>query len=327
MAELSFDELIMRIVKASGLNHEQVMARINAKVEELSGLVSMRGAAHIIASQYGIQVHESRKGKVIPINELIDGLNNISVRGIVTRVSQINEFESNGRKGRVASVTINDGTGEARIVFWNDTVKIIEDNTINNGDFIKVHHLRSKKGRYGVELHFNIRSRIELNPDEEKPIVKVVNKPSPSVERYLICDLQEGLNVELRATIVQIYDKNLFYNVCPVCGKSVKESCSEHNEKPVKALLVKAVLDDGSGTIVGVFFKELAESLLGVSTEQAIKIVNEGRSNDLLSVLGDEFIISGRINKNSFTDSLELIANSVVRVNPVIEAKRINKNS
>ena len=50
---MDFEELVMRIIKASNLSRDDVLARINAKVSELSGLVSKRGAAHIIANSFG----------------------------------------------------------------------------------------------------------------------------------------------------------------------------------------------------------------------------------------------------------------------------------
>jgi len=331
MTEMDYDELVMRIVKASGLNKKDVVARINAKVSELSGLVSKRGAAHIVANSFGVQLHESKKGKVLDLKDVVSGLSNVSVKGVITRMFPVNEFDKNGRKGKVASVIINDGTDESRLVFWNDMADIISSGRVNVNDFIKAHHLRSKKGNFGMELHLNARSRIELNPDDEKPPkVKSVSSPGPVPERYLICDLQEGLNVEVRGCLVQLYDRRPFYDVCPECGKSAKEgNCGEHGAvTPKKALIVNAVFDDGSGTIRGVFFKQQAEALLGCSTEHALKLKDElGEDTAVIhekkDLLGEEFVISGRIVKNSYNDTLELMTNSIVRANPLVEAKKL----
>ena len=329
---MDFDELVMRIIKASGLNRDDVLARINAKVTELSGLVSKRGAAHIIANSFGIQLHESKKGKVLELKDLVDGLNNVGVKGVVTKVFPVHEFEKNGRKGRVANILINDGSAEAKVVFWNDMVEVVSSSKVNSGDFIKVHHVRCKKGNFGMELHLSARSRIELNPDEERPEVKSFNNAGPSPERFLVCDLQDGLNVELRGAVVQLYDRAPFYDSCPECGKSVKDgSCSEHGEvKPVKAFIVNAVIDDGTGTIRCVFFKQQAEALLGVSTDHAVKLGEEkGEDKAIIheskGLLGEEFIISGKVNHNDFSDSLELMVNSVVKANPLVEVKKLLK--
>lgn len=331
MPQIDFDELIMRIVKASGLSKDDVMARINAKVAELSGLVSKRGAAHIIANSFGIQLTESKKGKILDLKDVVAGLNNISVKGVVTRLFPVNEFESKGRKGKVASVIINDGTAEARLVFWNKMTEVISSGSVNENDLIKAHHLRSKKGNYGMELHLGNRSRIELNPDDEdRPEVKSFSRPSPSRKRFLICDLQQGLNVELKGAVVQLYERSPFYEVCPECGKSAKDGdCPKHGEvEPAKAMVVNAVIDDGTGTIRCVFFKQQAEALLGCSTNHALKLSKEAGNDTAVlhenkDLLGQEFIVSGRINHNDFSDSLELMVNSIVKVNPLKEAKKL----
>jgi ssDNA-binding replication factor A large subunit len=328
---MDFDELVMKIVKASGLNKDDVLARINSKVAELSGLVSKRGAAHIVANGFGIKVHESKKGKVLDLKDLVSGLNNVSVKGVVTRVFPVNEFDKNGKKGKVASVLINDGTGDSRLVFWNDMANIISSSRLNEGDFVIAHHLRSKQGMYGIELHLSNRSRLDLNPDDEKrPEVKSSSVALDTSKRFLICDIQQGLNVEIRGCLVQLYDRSPFYLVCPECGSSAKDNkCSEHGEvKPKKAFVLNAVFDDGTGTVRCVFFKEQAESLLGCSTEHAVKLA-EDKGNDAAIIhekkdlLGEEFIISGKVNHNDFTDNLEITARSIIRANPVKEVKKL----
>lgn len=330
-----FDELVMRIIKASNLDRETILGRIDAKVTELSGLVSRLGAAHIVANTFGIQLNESKKGRPLELKEVVDGLGNITIRGIITNIFPIRNFEKDGRKGKVATVVINDGTDEARLVFWNESTEIVESGRINVNDFIKAHHLRSKKGNFGMELHVSTRSRIELNPEEKPPVVKqkTANPRASQAERFLICDLQEGVNATLRATLVQIYDRTLFYDICPECGKSAKEGkCATHgNVSPAKALMINGVFDDGTGSIKCVFFKQNAEALLGCSTEQALKAKEETREEagilkDKKDLIGDEFMITGKVNKNSFNEQLEIMVNAITRADPLNEAKKLLSN-
>ncbi len=310
-----FDEIVMKIIQATNLTHEEVIARINAKIHELSGLVSKRGAAHIVAANLGVKIHEPRKGQVVKLKDLVPDLNNISVKGVITKIFPVREFESKNKKGKVASAIINDGTGEARLVFWNDLTAIISEGKLNENDFVRIHHLRCKRGNFGYELHLSGRSRIELNPEDEE-IPKIETKYTPKRERYFICDLQEGLNVEIRGCVVNIYDKN-YFEACPECGKSVKNGiCQTHGKiTPKKELIVNAIIDDGTGTIRCIFFKDRAEILLGKSKE---RILNE--KNDK-SILGDELVVSGKVVKNNYSDTLEIIVNSVKRADPVEEAK------
>ena len=54
---LSYDELINRI-KEKGFNEKEIERKINRKLEELSGLISREGAAHLIANELGIKIFE-----------------------------------------------------------------------------------------------------------------------------------------------------------------------------------------------------------------------------------------------------------------------------
>ncbi|MFA5406071.1 MAG: DUF2240 family protein [Candidatus Nanoarchaeia archaeon] len=330
MGDMDFDELLMRIVKSSGMSKEDVLARINAKVTELSGLVSKKGAAHIVASSFGIQLNEARQSAFVELKNLVAGLNNISISAVITRVFPINEFDKNGKTGKVASVIINDGTDEARLVFWNEMTEIIASGKLNVNDFIKVHHLRSKKGNYGFELHFGARSRIDVNPEGDKPKIVSVNNKRSAPNRFLICDLQQGLETELRACLVKLHDFKVFYDVCPDCGKSAKDNkCADHGEvKPKKALIISSVFDDGTGSIRCIFFKQQAETLLGCSTDYAVKLALDNGSdaaiiNEKRALVGEEFVISGRVNHNSFNDQLEMVINSIVKADPLVEAKKL----
>lgn len=328
MTELDFEEIVARIVNASGTSRDDVLARINSKISELSGLVSKKGAAHIIASSLGIQLYDSKKGKVLDLKDVVSGLTSVSVKGVVTRVFPVNEFDKDGRKGKVGSVIINDGTSDARLVFWNEATEIITSERININDFIKIHHLRSKKGNYGMELHFTSRSRIELNTEEEPPEIKGSPQRNSS-SRFLICDLHEGVDSEIRGVLVQVNDRSIFYDTCPKCGKSAKNSeCKEHGKvEPAKALIINGVLDDSTGSVRCVFFKQQAEALLGFSTEKALELSREKGSDSLVlkerPLIGEELVISGRVSRNDFNDSLELMARNVARADPLKEVQKL----
>ena len=54
---LNYDELINRI-KEKGFNDKEIERKINRKLEELSGLISREGAAHLIANELGINLFD-----------------------------------------------------------------------------------------------------------------------------------------------------------------------------------------------------------------------------------------------------------------------------
>lgn len=331
MTEPDYEEILEKIIKASNITREELNARVNAKINELSGLVSKRGAAHIIASSLGIQLYDTKKGKLLEIKDLVSDLSSVSIKGVITRIFPINEFEHDGRKGKVGSAIINDGTGEARLVFWNETAAIIEDKKLNINDFVKIHHLRSKKGNYGMELHFSNSSRIEMETLEKPPQIKMGIPSRNTPARILICDVQEGMESEVRGCVVQVNDRTIFYDTCPKCAKSAKEgNCKEHGKvEPVKALMLNIVLDDGTGNIRCVFFKQQAEALLGMSTEKALQASKEKGSDALViqerNILGEEVIVTGKVNHNDFSDQPEIMGRSVSRAEALKEIQKLTR--
>src|SRR3990167_4322146 len=83
------------------------------------------------------------------------------------------------------------------------------------------------------------------------------------------------MRCEIRAALVQVFDTNPFYEICPECGTRVKEiqnsfSCEEHGEvEPSYIIIVSGVLDDGTGNMRAVFFRENAEKIIGMTAKEA----------------------------------------------------------
>ncbi len=333
MLELGFNEIVSKIIKEARLSEAEVLNRIDKKVLELSGLVSRKGAAHIVANELGVKLVAPKDSKALSVKDVVPGLNNVTVIGRVVDILPKREFEHEGRKGSVCSLVLSDGEKQARLVFWNDKTQIIESGRINSGDILRVFHLRSKEGLYGLELHLTNRSRIELNPDGVYvPEVKLESyTPNFNPKRFDICDLQDSVDATIRGCLVQLFDRNPFYDVCPECGKKLNDGlCMTHGQVvPKQAMVVNGVIDDGTGTIRCVFFREQAEAILGVSTSQAINLAkSEGDESAVIKkraplLLGTEFLISGRVAHNNFTENLELIARSVSKADPLAEAKRL----
>jgi len=94
--------------------------------------------------------------------------------------------------------------------------------------------------------------------------------------------------------------------------------CKEHNAvEPKKQLIFSGVLDDGSGNIRFVLFRDLAEKIIGKTPEE---LAAEFKDRDPAEVyedfsgLGKEFIIKGRVRTDSYTESLEILANGIEEV-------------
>lgn len=55
---LEFEQMVSAIQKQSKLSRGEIMRRIREKREELSGFVTLEGAAHIVARDFGVRFRD-----------------------------------------------------------------------------------------------------------------------------------------------------------------------------------------------------------------------------------------------------------------------------
>ena len=104
-----------------------------------------------------------------------------------------------------------------------------------------------------------------------------------------------------------------------------KFTCKEHGEvKPKYMIILSGVIDDGTGNIRAVFFRDNALKLIGMNIEEALKR-RESFFEDL-NVLGKEFVLYGRIRKNKLFNRLEFVANNIKEIDEENEANKIINN-
>ena len=215
MIKIPYEHIIERIKKEGKISEEEINQKIDAKMKQLSGLISKEGAAHIIANELGIKLFENFSGK-LQIKNIIAGLRSVETVGKVAQTYELREFKTNDREGKVASLVIGDETGTIRVVMWGEQAENIKN--INKDMTIKVIGGYVKNNKGYIELHLNEKSQVILNPEGET--VKEIKQPK--TERKSIDKLTESDSyVEILGTIVQIFDPR-FFERCPQCSKRSK---------------------------------------------------------------------------------------------------------
>ena len=102
--------------KKTRYTKEQLYEKILKKQMELSGLVSLEGAAHLVARDLGIDLLGEVKERRLEIANIIDGMKSVDVIGRVFHISEPVEFErKDGSIGRVVNLYIGDNSGFARV--------------------------------------------------------------------------------------------------------------------------------------------------------------------------------------------------------------------
>ncbi|MFH1445047.1 MAG: DUF2240 family protein [Nanoarchaeota archaeon] len=334
----SLEKLIEMISKHSSTPSETVNKMIEDKQDELSGLVSEEGAAHIVARELGVNLLKETK-RQLKIKNLMSGLRSVDIVGRIVNVAEVRDFERNGKPGQVTNIVIGDETGVVRLSLWNEEIDIIKENGLKEDETIRITGGYVKMDNRGnLELRVG-RGKLE-KIDEKIDVIELPSKERmkesfETVHRREINELKEGDHGEIRACIVQLFKRNPFYEVCPQCSTRAKLlnekwTCDEHGEvTPSFRMVMSAVADDGSGNIRVVFFGETAEKLLGKTSEE-LKQLGE-REGDVLkiydhvNVLGNEFVLQGRVKQNSYTERLEMVANDISRVDVKKEAEELLK--
>jgi replication factor A1 len=310
------NELVKRISSESGMSEQQVHEKIDEKRDELSGLISEEGAAYIVAKELGIHIIKQER---LNIGNIIPGMQNVDVVGKITKISPVREFATEKAKGRVANVTIADETGSVRISFWNDEIDTLSGMEIN--DIVRVRGYVKEDNLGNAEIRMGRYGSIAKSDEE----IKIIKQTERRTERANISDLTEGSFREIRAPLLQVFESNVFYEVCNQCRARVKLNeednfnCEEHGiiENPDYGLIISGIADDGTGSIRVVFFNENAEKLIGMSTKEAKKLFDKKKKLEAiisLAPLGKEFLFDGKARRNALFDRLEFIVNNVREV-------------
>jgi ssDNA-binding replication factor A large subunit len=323
MFKVPLPELKEKIVASGKLSGEELEIKIKAKINELSGLVSEEGAAHILANELGVQVVKPQ-GK-LKIKEIYSGMRNVSTVGKIVRKFDVREFERNDKKGKVCSLIIGDETGTLRVVFWNEQVDLLTD--VKEEDIIIIKEGYVRENNNNKEIHLGEKGEIEVNPEGVN-----VEARQNTFQRKSIKDLQSGEEgAEILGTVVQVFDPR-FFSVCPRCNRKVTQSegtvrCQEHGEVEEQvSYVVNAVLDDGSGNIRAVFWKNQTNHLLDKTEEEMRSFKeNPGAFEDTKTdLLGEQFKLMGRVRHNEMFDRLEFNAQLVNKAVPEEELAKVD---
>lgn len=307
MVHIPYDLIMSKISEETELSADDIEKRVQRKMQELSGLLSPEGAAHIIANELGVDILPPA-GSPIKIGEVLDGMRNITLHARILQVYDMREFERDGSKGRVQSLLIGDETGRMRATFWHDAVEKLK--TFHVDDVIEIKDVLARNNQGRIELSANERTRVKKSNATIASIADVKDAPQAWIKNVTA---QQG-SATLLGVVVQMFRPN-FYEVCSECQRRAKDGkCADHPDaEPRWAYVCNGMIDDGTGVMRIVCFREQALSLLGISHEDLVAMREDQESLDTLreSALGHYIKMTGRITHNRMFSRTEMVANSI----------------
>ncbi len=296
-------DVIKKISVSAGIDEDEVQRMIEEKRLELSGLVSQEGAAYIVAKELGITL--LRKPERLKLKSVVPGMQNVDVVAKVQRVFPAREFSTPNAKGKVMNVILADETSTARLSLWNEEIDrygIAAGDVLHITGYVKEDNLGGPEiriGRYG-----------NLQKSDER-----IDMPSAQrTERSTLEELREGQYMQIRAMVVNVFESDFFFSVCPVCNASLKGvECNDHGiVEPRQRLVVSGIIDDGTENMRFVAFGEVGEKIVGEKSGHLLRMSKEDIMEKI--ELGKEFVLEGRVRRNAMFNRLEFTVNNVEEV-------------
>lgn len=326
MITADYPSLVDSIAQVSKLSVEEIEGRVQAKLRQLSGLISKEGAAHIIANELGVKFTPAAS----KINGVKSSSRDIELMAKVMQVFPLTNFvRKDGASGKVASLLVADESGSIRLTCWGN----MADQAIKAapGDVIKIigGYARDNQGR--LEVHLNERANVVLNPSGISVSVPDA-LPRAKAQRKFLNEIQgTEESVEVLGTIVQVFEPR-FFEVCPACQKRLKGAdgsfmCPEHGkQQPVYSAVLNVVLDDGSDNMRTVFFRRQAEKLLQNKNLDDIRLKPEQFNQLKIDLLGQIIKVEGKPKNNEMFGRKELVVNVVdTNPDPNVELQRLEQ--
>jgi ssDNA-binding replication factor A large subunit len=159
------EDVINQIVALCPMvSRDQILKRLEKEKQKTGGFISEVTLLRMIAAEFGCEPTRSKVDlPVLMINDLLPGLNDVSVVGRILAVFATRTF-SGANEGKFAGLLIADRTALLRIVLWNDKTDLIDSRTLNVGQIVRFSHGYTREDSSGrPELHLGDRSEVEVN--------------------------------------------------------------------------------------------------------------------------------------------------------------------
>lgn len=139
------------------LNEEELKSRIAELREEFGNLFDDDALRKLILDEEGLLITNMKC-----ISDLKDR-EEASIKAVVSKIFAVREFKKlDGSSGRVRNIEIEDGTGGARLVLWDDDVDLPERIPMRVGTKLRLINCYVKVSDFGIDIMRGKRGRIEI---------------------------------------------------------------------------------------------------------------------------------------------------------------------
>ena len=129
----------------------------------------------------------------------------VNIIARIVRIPTIRSYEKNGKEGKVASLELQDGSGQVSYTLWNKNVELIADLGLEDGDTVKIlqAQARERPNRDGE-------NEITLTHWDGRIIKGEFDVPEIVQEFLPIGDLAEQRDVSIKGIVSRLQDIKVF---------------------------------------------------------------------------------------------------------------------
>ncbi len=253
---MSLEKIVEQILSSRpDLTRQEVHKMIAKKKEGVGEFFTDETAARIVASELGVEIVQKPLQLEILIQDLVSGLNDVTVAGRVVTVYPPKTFTRRDlTEGKIARLLIADRSGTLKVVLWDDKTDLVETGKVEQGQIIEVSHGYVREGLDGkLELHVGSRGNIQISPPDAAEI------KYPPITRWekKVDEIREDGPITVEGTIATT--------------PTVREVVTSRNEKVAVASFE---LRDDTGKIGVSAWRKLADVAKGLAVGTRIRIKN-----------------------------------------------------
>ncbi|MHA1412942.1 MAG: aegerolysin family protein [Promethearchaeota archaeon] len=240
--------------------------------------------------------------------------NLISFKGIISSLDDLRTVQTkNGEEVELLIFKVCDDTDSVRVSAWRDKAKIIS-NELNVGMGVLLKNVKIRENpilnqKEVTMINISTIEKIDLKIKDlklHKKDDKSINKPVFKKEFTKIKLIENPGMYEIKGSIIKPLSFNdvIIYDACPNCLKKVDNCTCKEIMPSEKRMIVKALIDDETGSIRTTFFGDMAQKLLKMTPGDVQKILDDGET--INQIAGKELIIRGKAEINTFNEMSRL---------------------
>ena len=192
------------------LDEEKLNKMVEKKINELGGLVSRDAALLLIAKELKVDIpydiFDVYNFSSMKIKDLVEGLKNVSLSGIVYRITPPRIYSTNRGKRRVQKIYFFDESANIRLTLWDSQIDDANKAGLRLGTLMKIQGARVSKYKDKLELSLNKSGKLIFQPHDTDDYKKHIP------EKYR--------GQDLKVLVTNIVTNTLYKNLSVLTGFS-----------------------------------------------------------------------------------------------------------